>query len=297
MAALVNRLAGFPVTSPRRLRLGLLLNLAGLFGLAVGLAVWLAERILPNDGAREALLASLMAGAATGIGALALAVLRRPDAGQLERFMLLAAGMMLAATAFALLVPAVEVAIWPFALDVVVAAGAGALLMRALDRALPHRHPADAGAGRGSRNALVLVVVAIAVHNLPEGFAVGAGFGGGAGFGWSTAASIGVQNIPEGLIVATALWSLGLRRRMAALGALATGLVEPVGAALGIVASGISVATLPMALGLAGGAMLFVVVHEAAPAALRAGPDAVARWRAAWPFAAGFAAMGLVGLV
>jgi len=52
-------------------------------------------------------------------------------------------------------------------------------------------------------------VVAIAVHNLPEGFAVGAGFGGDDALGWGTALSIGMQNVPEGLIVATALWSIG----------------------------------------------------------------------------------------
>lgn len=110
-----------------------------------------------------------------------------------------------------------------------------------------------------------LMVIAIAVHNLPEGFAVGAGFGGGDALGWGTAASIGLQNIPEGLIVATALLSMGMRRATAFALAAATGLLEPLGAVLGVVAVSISALTLPWALAAAGGAMMFVVVEELIP--------------------------------
>ena len=301
MAAKLNRLAGFPVTSSLRLPVGALLNLAG----ALLAAAWLADRVLSSAAAREAMLASLLAGAATGIGALLLALLRRPVAGHFERFMAAAGGMMLAAAVFSLLLPALPLAAWPLALDVVLAALLGALLMHGLDRAMPHSHPGSGARAADPRKAQVLLIVAIAVHNLPEGFAVGAGFGGGAGFGWRTAASIGVQNIPEGLIVATALWTLGLSRRQAALGALLTGLIEPLGAALGIVAGGLSATALPLALGLAGGAMLFVVIHEAR--AVSAATDAASiasaasgqpnRQRVVLPFVLGFVGMLLVGMI
>lgn len=329
MTPLVQRLVALPPSVVLRRSVGLALNLAG----AVLLATWLAAPIVRDAAAREALLASLIAGAATGLGALMLVLWpRRPSGtgrtgGQAghdeavpssDAFMPFAAGLMLAAAVFSLLLPALEAATRPLALDVVIAALAGAWLMAALDRALPHRHPAEVGGGPPSRpggaardasRSTVLLITAIAVHNLPEGFAVGAGFGGDAGLGWRTALSIGVQNLPEGLIVATALASLGLGRVPAILGALATGLIEPVGAALGIVASGLSAATLPIALAMAGGAMLFVVAHEGIPALgrRRPAPLLATRGPAGWAmaglpsgipaFAAGFAGMALIGLL
>ncbi len=116
------------------------------------------------------------------------------------------------------------------------------------------------------------MVVAIAVHNLPEGFAVGAGYGGGDAIGWGIALSIGMQNIPEGLIVATALWSIGASRGMAFALALATGLLEPLGAAIGVFAVGDSTILLPWALAISAGAMMFVIKEELIPESLNGAP-------------------------
>ena len=182
---------------------------------------------------------------------------------------------MLSAAILSLLGPAVRMTTTPGAIDVFLAAVAGYAAMAALDRVLPHLHAAPCDCAARSAGSLRLMVIAIAVHNLPEGFAVGAGFGGGNDLGWGTAVSIGLQNVPEGLIVATALWSIGMRRTTALALAVATGLLEPFGAAVGIAAVGISAITLPIALAAAGGAMLFVVLQELIPESLKG-----ASWRA-----------------
>lgn len=141
--------------------------------------------------------------------------------------------------------------------------------MAALDRLLPHIHAAPRESGAWPAGSIRLMVVAIAVHNLPEGFAVGAGFGGGDALGWGTALSIGMQNIPEGLIVATALWSIGTSRVTAFALALGTGLLEPIGAALGLIAVSASALVLPWALAAAAGAMMFVISEELIPESLK----------------------------
>jgi ZIP family zinc transporter len=255
-------------------------GLAMLGLLALAAPAWLAggggPQGLPAAALRAAgsagVQASALAGAATGLGALALMGIRRLDERGLGLFMALSAGMMFAAAVFSLLLPAAGLAQWPHAADVVLAAVAGYLLMAGLDRSLPHHHPVPAmPPQRLPARALQLMVVAIAAHNLPEGFAVGAGFGGGTELGWATALSIGVQNVPEGLVVAAALWSLGLGRVRAALGALGTGLIEPFGALLGVLAVDVSAQALPLALGAAGGAMVFVVVDELIPVAFKDG--------------------------
>ena len=111
-----------------------------------------------------------------------------------------------------------------------------------------------------------LLAIALGIHNLPEGMAVGLSFmGGDPRLGWGTMLAIGVQNIPEGLAVAALLASLGWSRTRCAAGALATGLIEPVGAAFGVAIAGASAAVLPYALGFAAGAMLFVVAAEIIP--------------------------------
>ncbi|MGE0796975.1 MAG: ZIP family metal transporter [Lautropia sp.] len=254
-----------------------------------------------DSSAAHAIGASLVAGAATGLGAAVLLPMRRLDERRLGVFIALGGGMMLAAAIWSLLLPAWALSGVPMRLDIVVAGMAGWFAMRWLDERLPHRHPSSpvttAAIDRaGPTQALRLMVVAIAAHNLPEGFAVGAGFGGGDALGWVTALSIAIQNVPEGMIVAAALAGLGASRPAAAVGALASGLVEPVGAALGTVATGISALALPVALALAGGAMLFVVFDELIPQTWRhartSGSPA-----AAWaPFAVGFAAVAaLVG--
>jgi zinc transporter ZupT len=111
-----------------------------------------------------------------------------------------------------------------------------------------------------------LFIIAITLHNFPEGAAVGVSFGGGdMNQGLATALGIGIQNMPEGLAVSAAMASLGYGRGAAFLGALASGLVEPVGGLIGASVVGLLPGALPWGLGLAAGAMIYVVTAEIIP--------------------------------
>lgn len=232
-------------------------------------ATWLAA----DPAAAHGLQASLFAGLATGLGAIPVLFLRRPQEGMMAPMLGLAGGMMLAASLFSLLVPAAQTvaasaAPWPLGIVTALSLLAGAAAMQQLDRRLPHGH-AEAIAGDGQQANVALVVVAIALHNLPEGLAVGVAAAAGIDHGISL--GIALQNIPEGWIVASALAALGATPWRAAVIALATGLVEPVGGLFGIIAGALAGASLPVALAATAGAMLWVVSHELIPASHRPG--------------------------
>ena len=115
-------------------------------------------------------------------------------------------------------------------------------------------------------------MAAIALHNLPEGLAVGVAAASGADHGMTL--GIALQNIPEGWIVASAMTVLGASPLRAAAIALGTGLVEPVGGLIGVVASSLAGNALPLALATAAGAMFWVVSHELIPASHKPGREA-----------------------
>jgi ZIP family zinc transporter len=178
--------------------------------------------------------ASLAAGLMTGVGALPVFFARGLPGSVEDAILGSAAGVMLTASFFSLLVPGIEHAQQDLGLSryvgvllvlAAVLAGAGALF--GLERVIPHEHFVT---GRhGPKTAKVrriwLFVLAITLHNLPEGLAVGVGFGGGEiGKGATLAIAIGLQNAPEGLSVAMALASLGYSPAAAFLIATATGL-------------------------------------------------------------------------
>ncbi len=230
----------------------------------------------------EALLgvaASLAAGAMTGIGGLLVVGGGALDARRQNLLIGFAAGVMIAAAVFSLILPAVEQAqasgasLGAAAATVIVAAWLGAVAMDRLGlwgEAMSARGRLPAGLGAWPAGAderrIALFVIAITLHNLPEGAAVGLGFmTGDASLGWATMLGIGLQNIPEGMAVAALLASLGWSRARSAAGALATGLVEPLGAIVGVTVAGASATILPWALGFAAGAMLFVVMAEIIP--------------------------------
>lgn len=253
----------------RHLWIGLFM---ALFGAAFGIdqaAQWLSAHPMAARG----LEASLLAGAATGLGAIPVLMLRRPSERLMAPMLGLAGGMMLAASLFSLLVPAVQTVTasgTPWALGIATAAAllAGAGAMQMLDRRLPHAHVETVEAD-GMMPNVPLVVAAISIHNIPEGLAVGVAAAAGADHGMSL--GIALQNIPEGWIVASAMIALGAAPLRAALIALATGLVEPLGGLFGVVASSVAGAALPLALAVAAGAMLWVVSHEMIPASHRPG--------------------------
>lgn len=217
------------------------------------------------------LLASTLAGLATGVGALPALFFRNVPDRILNTMLGGAAGVMLAATSFSLIVPAIEHGdrLWP-GLGVWVVVGGmllGAGVLDLLDRAIPHEHFIKGLEGPSSAMKRIwLFIIAITIHNFPEGLAVGVGFGGGdiAG-GISLAIGIGMQNMPEGLAVALPLIGLGYSRKAAIGIATLTGLVEPVGGLLGVGAVSVFEAVLPWGLAFAAGAMLFVISDEIIP--------------------------------
>lgn len=230
--------------------------------------------------------ASASSGMATAAGALPIFVVRSMSERLQDAFLGFAAGVMLAASFFSLILPGLEVA-QERSGSAATAAGIigaailmGAALLHILNRVAPHEHfirgPTEAGAhSRLSR--IWLFVIAISIHNFPEGLAVGVSFGDGAlAQGWTTALGIGTQNMPEGLAVAVALASVGYSRAFAFTIALVTGLIEPMGGFLGIAAVTASSALLPWGLGLAGGAMIWVVSSEIIPETHREGKEGIA---------------------
>lgn len=218
--------------------------------------------------------------AATTLGAVPILFLRAMPQ-KLEDVMLGgAAGMMLAAAFFSLLLPGLEAAealtasAWTGALLVVAGMTAGVLVMLGLDAFTPHEHERSGPCGPGHErcNRVWLFVFAVAIHNLPEGMAIGVSFAqGDLSVGLPLTTAIALQDVPEGLAVAMTLRAIGTPVWKAIAVAAAGGLLEPLGAVLGVTLIGSSPAAYPMGLGLAAGAMLFVVSHEVIPETHRNG--------------------------
>jgi ZIP family zinc transporter len=229
------------------------------------------------------LLASTLAGLATGLGALPTLFFRNIPPRLVNTMLGAAAGVMLAATSFSLIVPGIEYgnAVWPGLGVYIVIFGMlfGAVFLDRLDNWLPHEHFAMRQEGDASVCTSVckegpssqlkkvwLFIFAIAIHNFPEGLAVGVGFGtGDVGGGTSLAIGIGIQNMPEGLAVALPLIGLGYSRWKAIGYATLSGLVEPLGGLLGVAAVTVFQQILPFGLAFAAGAMLFVISDEIIP--------------------------------
>ncbi|GIZ52768.1 ZIP family metal transporter [Noviherbaspirillum aridicola] len=197
------------------------------------------------------------------------------------------AGVMLAASSFSLILPGIEAAearemnAWQAGGIVGLGILAGGALLFLFDRLLPHEHFIKGQEGWHARRLrrAWLFVGAIALHNLPEGLAIGVAFGGpNLVSAHALATGIGLQNIPEGLVVALSLRGVGYSRlASAALGA-ASGLLEPAGAAFGAMVIGMSAVLLPWGLAFAAGAMIYVISHEVIPESHRRGHEPSATW-------------------
>ena len=232
------------------------------------------------DNLHLAALGGLSGFAATALGAVLAVVLRDVSARSQDVMLGFAAGMMLAASSFSLILPGLDAARAitgngpAAAFTVVLGMGLGVLLMLGLDRFTPHEHestgPCGPEAERISR--VWLFVLAITLHNLPEGMAIGVSFANGdMNIGLPLTSAIAIQDIPEGLAVALALRATGLSNLKAALVAIGSGLMEPLGAVIGLgISTGFALAY-PISMGLAAGAMIFVVSHEVIPETHRNG--------------------------
>ncbi len=215
--------------------------------------------------------ASILAGLATGLGALPALFFKNISRNLFNSMLGAAAGVMLAATAFSLLVPGMIYGnvIWPGKGIYIVSLGMmiGAAFLHYADRQLPHVHlDSISDVHLTSLKKVWLFIIAITIHNFPEGMSVGVSFGSGEmKNGIVLAVAIALQNLPEGLAVALPLVGLGYNKWRAIGIATLTGLVEPVGGLLGITMVTIFEPVLPIAMGFAAGAMLFVISEEIIP--------------------------------
>ena len=222
---------------------------------------------------------SLFAGISTGIGALPIYLTRAFSKEFLNTGMGFSAGIMLVASFVSLILPGIHTpstlydksfAIIPVIFGLLL----GYLCIVFLHKKLPQYHLIK-NAMSQNKEAMTrssLIVLAICLHNIPEGLSVGVGFGAGdLANAISLGIGIAIQNMPEGLVVALCLISIGVRKNKAFLIALLTGLVEPLIAIFGFITTVFSKHILPISMGFAGGAMLFVVCQEMFPDLFRKG--------------------------
>lgn len=195
-------------------------------------------------------------------------------------------GVMIAASYWSLLAPAIEMSegrSFPAWLPAMVGFLAGGIFLRGADRVLPHLHigfPLEEAEGISTTwRRSTLLILAITLHNIPEGLAVGVAFGAvAAGFPSATlggaialAIGIGIQNFPEGLAVSMPLRREGMSRWKSFWYGQLSAIVEPIAGVIGAAAVILAQPILPYALGFAAGAMIFVVVEEVVPESQRGG--------------------------
>ncbi|HET9947306.1 MAG TPA: ZIP family metal transporter [Longimicrobiales bacterium] len=238
------------------------------------------------DAVRQAALAGLFTWGLTALGAAVCFVARTVSQRLLAAMMGFAAGVMIAASVWSLLIPAIDMTRALGGVPWIPAAAGlalGAAFLRMADAVVPHLHPGKRleqaeGPLTGLRRS-TLLVLAITLHNVPEGLAVGVVFGGAATLAGGEASTleaalaltlgIGLQNLPEGVAVSMPLRGAGLGRRKAFWYGQLSGVVEPVSAVIGATAVLVVEPVLPYALAFAAGAMLYVVIEELIPGSQR----------------------------
>lgn len=215
----------------------------------------------------------------TSLGAASVFFLKKALGDRIQRALTgFAAGVMVAASIWSLLIPAMDqsaalgkLAFFPAA----VGFWLGILFLLLLDHIIPHLHR-NSQQAEGPHSQLqrtTMMVLAVTLHNIPEGMAVGVVYAGYlSGTAQITAAGalalslgIAIQNFPEGAIISMPLRAEGMSKGRAFWGGVLSGIVEPIGAVLTILAAGIIVPALPYLLSFAAGAMLYVVVEELIP--------------------------------
>ncbi|MGI9103188.1 MAG: ZIP family metal transporter [Terriglobales bacterium] len=214
---------------------------------------------------KAALIASLLAGLATGLGGLLIALFPRVSRRMYDTLLGFSAGVMLAAGSITLLWPALSRKGF-----VPVTAGLllGALLVYLLELAVPHLEPhfAPEVVNCRSKRLGLMMAAALTLHHVPEGLAIGVAFASEPrALGMIVAVAIALQNIPEGLAVAMPLRAAGCSRARAIAWASLSGLTEPIAAALGVWFASFLNGMLPFGMALAAGAMIFVASDQLIP--------------------------------
>ena len=217
-------------------------------------------------------LAALVAGMVTGVGGFCIFLKKRYLKAEINMLLNVAAGVMLAASFFSLLVPSMQEivrdsSLLQTSLNYVLAVFGGVLLVWILNLLIPHEHNAMGHHGpHFDLKKAWLFIIAITLHKLPEGLAVGVAYGAENIVNpLSLVIGIAAHNIPEGLTIAISLVAAGNSRLRAALTAFAIGLVQPLGAIVGLFLMGLSFNIVPYGMALAGGTLLFVVINEILP--------------------------------
>ena len=216
------------------------------------------------------LLTALGVGGATVIGALIGFIFKNMSHKLSDIVLSFAAGVMLSAAVFGLILPSVEHGGKYGLITTVLGIFAGAVCLNLIDKLVPHLHKmaeTDNEAHRDSKaSRVMLFVLAIAIHNFPEGIAAGVGFGtGNTTEAIVIALGIALQNIPEGMVIIAPMLMAGVKPKKTLLIASLTGLIEVVGTLIGYFAVSIASSILPFALAFAGGTMLYVVSDEMIP--------------------------------
>ena len=215
----------------------------------------------------------------TSLGAAMVFVLKDKMSEKLQKGLTgFAAGVMVAASIWSLLLPAIEqsenMGKWSF-IPAVTGFWAGVLFLLLLDRAIPHLHR-NSEKAEGPKSKLqrtTMMVLAVTLHNIPEGMAVGvvyAGYLSGnekitAAGALALSIGIAIQNFPEGAIISLPLRAEGMKKTKAFVAGVLSGIVEPIGAVLTVLAAGLIIPSMPYLLSFAAGAMIYVVVEELIP--------------------------------
>ncbi len=231
----------------------------------------------------QALLATLFTWVMTAVGAAFVFGFKSMHERLVDLMLGFAAGVMIAASVWSLLIPSMNMAAadgLPRWMPALVGFLAGGLFLYGVDRVLPHLHPgfsSDHAEGiktHWSRSALL--IGAITLHNIPEGLAVGVAFGAVAHDGGTTTAAalvlalgIGLQNLPEGTAVALPLRGMGMSRAKSFFFGQLSAIVEPIAAVVGAAAVVFARPILPYVMAFAAGAMIYVVVEEVIPESQR----------------------------
>lgn len=260
---------------------GIVLMLAAL---AIVLSQLMAWPLWQDPRMQGALLGGSMAALATALGTVPVLLSQKFSQRSYDTMLGFGAGVMLAASAFSLIIPGLAAAraqgagSWGAGGLVGLGIAMGAMLLMVIDRIVPHEHFVKGLEGPEAKamKRVWLFVLAIAVHNLPEGLAIGVAYAGTDPLAaLALATGISIQDVPEGMVVALALRGVGYGRLTAAGLGVLSGLVEPLAAVFGAGVIGISASLLPWGLAAAAGAMLYVISHEIIPESHRAGHE---RW-------------------